>query len=138
MAGANKPDFPGLLAAGFHVLTIDQIRQTCVVPFTLSTTRPLLYANLESLVGRFQKCGICCDLWVDGSFVTKKINPQDIDLVARVPAHSYNEPSDSPIATTLEWFETSAELALNIDAYLFPEYPPGDPLYAVTMERLAY
>ena len=105
MAGINKPDFPGLLRAGFHVLTIGEVKQICVDPFALSKTRPQLQANLETLVSRFESSGIYCDLWVDGSFVTKKIDPEDITRASGASVCTSVTAVDFSVVVVLVWVE---------------------------------
>lgn len=133
-----KSDFPGLLARGFHVYTLDQIRDVCVAPFALSTTRQTIWENLVALVGRFERVGLHCDFWLDGSYVTKKLNPNDLDIVARLPEHVYNEPLNSDVVRELEWFDSDAPCDLSLDTYHFPDSAPGSPLHDVTRERFSY
>lgn len=141
MAGEipGKPDFPGLLPRGFHVLTLPEVRELCVTQFALSETRQKLMDNLCELVSRFESLGLSCDLWLDGSFATKKLNPGDIDVVARIPAVWYNEPLDSGIGQFLEWLVQGGPMdELSIDIYMFPDYPIDSPDRELTEERLAY
>jgi hypothetical protein len=37
--------------------------------------------------------GVTCEIWLDGSFVTAKINPTDIDFIAVVESRIYDEGS---------------------------------------------
>jgi hypothetical protein len=52
--------------------------------------RPRLFARLEELYRAMQRSGLFESLLVDGSFVTSKAAPNDIDLVAvLLPGHNF-------------------------------------------------
>lgn len=80
-----KPSFPPLFPAGFHDLTDEELRQRCVTNFENSERRDMLYCNLIQLVTRFrdlnQAYSIISEIWIDGSFTTEKVEPDDIDIL---------------------------------------------------------
>lgn len=80
MASVDKPEFAPLLAPGRHVMTLEAIAELCVTPFETSPTRPRLMASLSGFVAVLREHLPICDLWVDGSFVSDKVDPEDIDL----------------------------------------------------------
>jgi hypothetical protein len=82
--GAIKPEFPPLLPFGFHLKTEQELHEMLVVAFPLSTRRAALWQNLLWLVDELKSRGIKCRLWLDGSYLTKKIDPDDIDLIVEV------------------------------------------------------
>lgn len=53
-----------------------------VASFPKSATRPDLWQNFLWLIDQMRKLGLRCKLWIDGSFVTEKIDPDDIDFIA--------------------------------------------------------
>lgn len=77
-----KLSFPGLLPAGFHTKTLEEVKILCVENFPNSTTRSIIF---ESFVGNFitplTNTGLKCDVWVDGSFITEKEDPEDVDIL---------------------------------------------------------
>jgi len=83
-----KSSYPALFSAGFHDLTDLEIEQYCVSPFSGSNRRQLLYCNFIQLLNQyreFNKQYECfSEVWVDGSFTTEKINPDDIDILVVV------------------------------------------------------
>jgi len=83
--GAGKDEFPPLLAAGLHKITAEVLKKATVTDFPLSTTREGLWKNFEFVLGALAGAGIPCDIWVDGSFLTKKIDPKDVDFVVDIP-----------------------------------------------------
>ena len=62
-------------------MTVAQLRSLCVTAFPLSTTRADVMEGLQSVVGRLERERVYGELWIDGSFLTNKINPNDVDVV---------------------------------------------------------
>ena len=87
----------GLLPVGIHRTELDEIRQRFGT-FQGSDRRIQLFARLEQLVAELRRSGRFAALIVDGSFVTSKSAPEDIDLVVTLRAdHDWNAdlgPSD--------------------------------------------
>lgn len=86
MAGP-KVAFQPLLPPGRHVMTVDRLRDLTVTRFIGSARRPILFAELERLVSDLLALRVVCELWVDGSFLTEKDEPDDIDLSFSAWAH---------------------------------------------------
>ncbi|WP_155987711.1 hypothetical protein [Thioalkalivibrio sp. ALE28] len=70
-----------LLEPGLHDFELGEIGNHFLEDFADSTTRPALIANLEAYAKLFLDLGASVELWLDGSFTTKKVDPNDIDLV---------------------------------------------------------
>lgn len=83
----------GLLPVGVHDCTLDEIKTTFGL-FQTSDRRPKLFQKLQELISeaRFAR-----SLLVDGSFVTAKPDPNDIDLVLVLPV-SHDLTADLPLA----------------------------------------
>jgi len=76
-----KQDFNPLLAAGYHPMTWQSLEATCLAPFAGSATRPTLTKQFEKFIVELRNLGLKGELWVDGSYVTDKLDPSDVDLV---------------------------------------------------------
>lgn len=74
----------GLLPPGMHDCTLAEIK-TRFGAFQTSDRRPLLFANLLRFVSEARASGIVRNIIVNGSFVTAKDVPNDIDLIVIVP-----------------------------------------------------
>jgi hypothetical protein len=85
--GAIKPEFPPLLPFGFHPKPLQELRSLLVDGFPQSTRRANLWNNLLDLIDKLRSAGIGCKIWLDGSYLTKKIDPDDIDLIVEVGIH---------------------------------------------------
>lgn len=65
------------------------LRRLAMVRFPDSFTRPPIMTHLEQIVGRINNSGIHAEIWVDGSFLTEKLNPEDVDVLLAVDARTY-------------------------------------------------
>ena len=76
-----KPDFPALLAPGLHTLTLPALHALAVAPFPLDSRRQDLFDKLSTWAGAVRSAEVRGILWLDGSFLTQKPGPDDIDCV---------------------------------------------------------
>ena len=83
------PDEDGFLPAGVHDCSLDEIK-TRFGSYQRSDRRPQLFARLEAFLSEAKASRLVVSVVVDGSFVTDKPEPNDIDLIAVVaPSHSF-------------------------------------------------
>ena len=75
----------GLLPEGIHDCTLEEIKAR-FGSFQATDQRPRLLARLESFLAEVRAAGLVRSVLVDGSFVTSKADPHDIDLVVVVAA----------------------------------------------------
>ncbi|GAB2552507.1 DUF6932 family protein [Spirosoma aerophilum] len=66
--------------------------------------------------------------WIDGSFVTNKLTPNDIDFVTFIPYDLY-EPNEDGL---IEFYSTVSLHNNGLDAYICPIYPAEHPDYQFT------
>src|SRR6266446_605770 len=80
------PEFSadGLLPPGIYDCTLQEIRQR-LGSFQRTEQRPRLFAKLEQLATAMNQSGIFQAILIDGSFVTTKAVPNDVDLIAVLP-----------------------------------------------------
>lgn len=84
---SSADEFPPLLQAGLHKMSVDELKAKVVDAFPLSAGRATLWANFIDVVGQIKKLGLQGEIWVDGSFLTNKLNPGDVDFVFDLPIH---------------------------------------------------
>ena len=85
--------------------------------------------GLEAVARRLSEAGICGDLWVDGSFLTEKIDPNDVDLLLHLKPDFYWT-ATSEQKQIIRWFEENLKNDYFCDSYVMYEYPQGHPLEA--------
>jgi predicted nucleotidyltransferase len=78
----------GLLPEGIHDCTLDEIGAR-FGRFQVTDRRIQLFEKLRALVEEEKQAGLAIEMIVDGSFVTGKPDPGDIDLVIVLP-EGYN------------------------------------------------
>lgn len=125
---ASKPDFPALLAPGLHQMTLQDLNSLAVVPFAGDTQRAVLFHKLTLWETEVRACGLKGTMWIDGSFLTQKPGPDDIDCVMWQPYWSdpaKNTPANQ-LALTRLFDHSSAKTLYGLDFYL--ETPLVDDL----------
>lgn len=70
----------GILPEGIHACGLDEIKAR-FGSFQGSDRRPQLFAKLEELIGELRKSSLIVALVVNGSFVTAKAAPNDVDVL---------------------------------------------------------
>jgi hypothetical protein len=80
-----KADAPPLLPAGIHHLTSFALKQLAVDAFPADRRRVELFAKFLAWRKELRATGISARAWLDGSFLTEKAGPADIDLVVFLP-----------------------------------------------------
>lgn len=104
------------------------VEQVCVDMFPLSSVRATIFNGLVTLVQTLETAGVPGHLWIDGSFLTEKIDPKDVDVILKVDGSVYNSGTPEQRAA-IDWVNANQKLTLKCDSYALFEYPPGDPLH---------
>ncbi|WP_279358197.1 DUF6932 family protein [Methylobacterium indicum] len=121
-------DFPCLFDLGFHSLSLDDIHKACVDGFPLSESRPVIMSGLREFIDKLKISGIVGKIWIDGSFITQKIDPKDVDLVLIFDGTIYDS-GDDKLRSTIDWVNSNLKKALKCDSYVCMQYPKGHPLH---------
>jgi hypothetical protein len=82
----HAPLFP----PGLHDVAEHELDNHFLSAFGESKTRPALIAGLRAFLKGLSRAGIAFEVWLDGSFCTKKIDPNDIDLVVFADENEIN------------------------------------------------
>ena len=115
----QKPDFPALLKPGIHTMTMQELYDLAVVPFN-NSRRQLLYQQLSNWQSDLvNNAGVGARLWIDGSFLTEKPEPGDIDCVAWEPYEKHQNNLIYQQSEFARLFDRRhAETVYNLDLYL--------------------
>jgi hypothetical protein len=70
-----------LFAPGLHEIHESNLDKVFLSNFSSSITRPRLLFGLKQFIDSIRTIGIPFEVWLDGSFCTNKIDPNDVDLV---------------------------------------------------------
>ena len=70
-----------------------------------------------------------CSIWIDGSFISKKENPRDIDLVSIIDYSDYDL-NKSVFETKFD--PSNVRKEIGVDGYLIRKFPKNHPKYFIT------
>ncbi len=122
-------DFGYLLPYETHVLSLEDFERT----FVIDTEREKLFRLLTDLVLDLKNLGAgTFYIWVDGSFVTKKRLPRDIDLVVFV---------DSEVFETMlnQLSKLRRDYEPYLDIFMVDNYPEvHEEYYTTALEKLKW
>lgn len=106
---------------------MEQLEEKCVNPFPLSSSRKPIIEGFKTFIERLKDAKFVGEIWVDGSFTTKKIDPKDIDVVVRCDGVRYN--TDEQYREVVDWVIENQKKTLKCDSYAMLEYPVGHDLH---------
>lgn len=110
------------------------LEQVFVKDFPKSTTRQYLWANYMAFIEQFKRVVTNNFVqWINGSFVTKKENPNDIDLVTLI---DYRIFETMEATRSLEPFWSYNLEKQGLDSYLLGVYPTKHPEFPVYQYHL--
>ncbi|MFJ2329549.1 DUF6932 family protein [Pseudomonas sp. NPDC087690] len=125
----QKTDFPALLAPGMHPLTLESLHELAVAPFPNDSRRAELYDKLRLWTNALHVSGVRGTLWLDGSFLTEKVGPSDIDCILWNPSWvdeaGATDQVKSEVLKLLD--RATAEAIFNLD--FFMETPAADRVF---------
>lgn len=136
MAVGKKFDYPPLLAPGRHTMMLKEIETRCVQAFPGNLRRAALYRALEEFVAKFGEVGLACEIWVDGSFLTEKPEPGDVDVTVIMEA-DVGAALTAPQRALVAQAEGNA-FAPDLDTFAFVKFSTDNPLYRDAHADAAY
>lgn len=112
----------GLLPEGVHDCTLDEIAVR-FGRFQQSDRRVQLFVQLRELIEEERRAGLAVAVIVDGSFVTQKLEPGDIDLVIVLP-EGYNLGVELPLVQYNAISKTHLRRRYRFDVFVAIEDSP--------------
>jgi hypothetical protein len=133
--------YTALLDLGFYPMSLEAVRQLCVSDerFQLSKTRAMIMENLESLINGLRTIGVRGNTWIDGSFLTEKIDPDDVDILLYLDDATHRGMSTGQKAD-IDWLLKNEEVkeVYNCDSHVHIEFPVGHDSHAFGQYMHAY
>ena len=114
----KKADFPPLLIPGIHALTLAELQAIAVTPFLADARRALLFASFQQWLQKLQSLHVQAILWIDGSFLTSKDGPDDVDCIMWNPTTTVELTSEQWIEVRELTDRNLARARFNIDLYM--------------------
>lgn len=113
-------------------IDLDTLKANFVDSFPNSKSREWLFNNYLRFLYRFQdKVFTYFEQWINGSFVSQKENPKDIDLVTFLDYRIYEKRGDKILD---EFWKFSLEDE-NLDSYIVKSYPENHPKYPIFLSE---
>ena len=117
-------------------LNLTDFQNHFVDNFPESGTRKQIFENFLSYIQDFQKDIIVSfKMWINGSYVTRKLNPRDIDFVIFIPYDIYRANEQMIQA---KYKTEGAEQFFSVDAYTIEVYPESHNKFMFTQSDTAY
>lgn len=141
MAGADKEEFSPLLPAGFHCLDPTGRQRLCVERFPDSVTRPRIMRSVEAVIALINQQAISGEIWIDGSFLTEKLNPDDADIAFLIPGTVLRSLNAAQRSFFDSFCKTSYYEQFRIDNYgvaIDAGAPNGQWLYAYWLRQFGF
>lgn len=130
-------EYPPLLESGLHEQTLGELWELCVERFTERSTRFLLMRRLQQVVHALEDEHIPAEIWVDGSFLTQKPEPNDVDIVVFFPAEILDSGPRSQ-RDILKWIGSNLKEELLVDSYVSEVFPISNSRFRQTEWNLRY
>lgn len=117
-------------------LTLAEFKEFFVTAFEVTSTRHEIFRNYLRYVGDFQN-EITTEFtqWLDGSFLTKKTNPADLDFVTLL---DFQISIEKESQLERQFLNRPAIAEYRLDAYIEQIFPEGHRDYFFTQSDLAY
>lgn len=102
---------------------LEFLKENFVAPFPGSATRPFLFENYRRFVADLQhEVFPYFEQWVDGSFVSLKPDPKDLDVVTFIDWQVFKMRE-----SVIDRYQSYNLEKQGIDAYFVPIYPENHP-----------
>ena len=122
-------EWPPLLRPGLHSMSLKEIKRLCVQKFPRSTRRLWLMDGLETLATELHEKLITGEMWINGSFMTEKQEPDDIDIILVVDS-KFIDTSTPEQRAVVQWFDVQdLEPEYYCHTFVHVEYPQSHELY---------
>lgn len=94
-------------------------------------------AGPSEVLGRLGAVGINAEAWIDGSFLTEKIDPNDVDFAIRLRGAEYDV-APQEVCDAVEWAVSDLKTSHRVDGYAWAEWPDSHPLHGFGEDRRQY
>lgn len=116
--------------------SLEKVEELFVINFPKSETRIDIFKNFEQYLTDFQaEISNNFEVWINGSFVSNKLNPKDIDFVILLDYISINQKKE---LLEKKFLNKSSTETYNLDAYVVNIYPKEHKNYSFTVSDLLY
>lgn len=141
----GKIDEPPLLSHGTQTIGFWQLDREFYEPFKKwnenAERRKYLCSRLSAFIGELRKFDLYMEVWVDGSFTTAKLDPEDIDVAVFVHSNDLENlsPNRQKFFERLTIHREIIRAQYDVDVYLgFLDEPKDVKTYTDTFSKGHY
>jgi hypothetical protein len=123
----------GHLQPGKHEATVEEVKEKLVDPYAESSTRTPIFAQWLGLRTAMREIVPFEKQWLNGSFVSTKLNPADLDVATFVDGEAVEALGDDgrSALNALCGGSDTEEFPL-CDSFLIVRYPEGHPMASLS------
>ena len=134
------PPFNGeLLPPGIHRATFVEFETIFVTGIASSRTRLPIYRGYRRFHDDLVDLDVGTHQWINGSYVTTKVDPNDIDLVTHCDGKRLDNLSPQTQRIVRELFDRDlARARYTCHSFCVPHYPKGHPKYDGVQSSIEY
>lgn len=119
-------EFEPLLQPGIHDIIKSDLSNHFVSPFASQEKRIQLIERFNYLIEKVEQIGISFEIWINGSFVTNKEEPNDIDIAFFYdPIQANSLPADKQNIFLEVSNNSFSKYRYNCDVYFIPNNDIG-------------
>lgn len=135
----SKFNTHGYLNAGLHQFSDSEFEAHFVTSFPHSATRKAILEGYKQHAKEITGLVGACEQFLDGSFVTSKNDPGDIDMVMLIDASVVDAlPKEKQQALLQLVSGPDTKTKYHCDAYFCPVYPEGHPMSLAARAKRKY
>jgi predicted nucleotidyltransferase len=119
----NTMEFEPLYPAGFHDISMGNLENIFVFPFNDNTRRNYITRRFRDYIEKFSEVGLKAEIWIDGSYSTKKPDPSDMDILIVFDVNEVNQlPLDKQSILSELFNRDLSKIRYSIDVLLLPSH----------------
>jgi hypothetical protein len=116
-------------------MTLTEVWDRFVAPFDELPSRAAIYWQLEQVVQDILLAKLPCDVWLDGSLLTVKPEPGDLDITVVIDEEVID--STDEIQSKLIDKLANAEYADGVDSFVFTRWRRDNQFFGTELDDLA-
>jgi hypothetical protein len=118
----NEIEYDPIFLPGIHTISDADLEFYFVEPYHSTDRRSILVTQLEKFLELLKRIDTEFEIWIDGSFTTKKDNPNDIDMLIIYNDAALNSlSSENQILLKSLFDRNKSKIRYNIDLYVCPD-----------------
>ncbi len=123
----QKETYPPLLGPGRHVFSSDFLEELTVLRFPNSKSRRIIFDAFKNLLNEIKRRQLTCEMWIDGSYLTEKIEPNDIDLSIIINFNTLSSKDNDNYDFIMKHLNSGRKFHPLLDTYVAIEFNQDDP-----------